>query len=155
MTKQIINGSELAGKKLEVLEDGLLREVKQKYIPEYEDCYYFIDSHGRINGYAYSGNDYDKWIIKHNHVFHTKEECKQYKRYIEMLDEYTFEPDWKDIDQERWYIIYNHSEERLDVDYSYGTQYHNYYFETLNKINEFIEKVGELNIKRFMFDIWD
>lgn len=43
-----IDGNTLAGKRFKVLENGDLREVKkEKFVPKYDDKYYFIDDTGR------------------------------------------------------------------------------------------------------------
>lgn len=156
MTKRIINGSELINMKFEVREDGTLKRVDEgKFLPELGEELYFVDRFGCVNSITFYNIDRFSWFLKHNLVFRTKEECKEYRSFFDLLDEYTFEPDWEDVESRKYHIIYNHDTNEFDCDVEFAMQYHKHFFETLEKLNEFIEKAGKQNIKRFMFDIWD
>lgn len=139
MTKQII---------------GELQHTK-KYIPKRDELYHYIGDYGNISKTGNICTSADKWIMRRQPVFLLEDDCKIYKQYLELLDEYTFEPDWKDTESKKYHIIYNHDIKEIDYDHSFAKQHQKYYFETLELADEFIEKVGEQNIKRFMFDIWE
>lgn len=130
-------------------------EHTEKYIPRLDEMYCYIDIYGDITSISNTCSTSDEWIIKHNHVFRSEEDCEIYRQYIELLDEYTFEPDWKDTESKKYHIIYNHDIKEIDYDHSFAKQHQKYYFETLELADEFIEKAGEQNIKQFMFDIWE
>lgn len=156
MTKKIINGSELADMKFEVQEDGTLKQiVKGKYLPKYGERYYYVNIYGLTN-YADSDDDADDhWLFNHKLVFRTKEECEEYRKFLDLLDEYTFEPDWKDLSKNKYYLVYKAEDDEVRVDIAHRYKISPYHFESLGKLDEFIEKAREHNIKRFMFDIWD
>lgn len=138
MTKQIIGELEHTG----------------KYIPRLDEIYCYIDIYGDITTLSNICTS-DEWIIKHNHVFRGEEDCEIYRAYMELLDEYTFEPNWKDLSQDKYYLVYDAAIDKVRADLTHRYKISSYYFETLDKLNEFIEKAGEQNIKRFMFDIWE
>lgn len=130
-------------------------EHTKKYIPKRNELYYFVNASGSVDYYHYNSDIFDEWIIKHNHVFRSEEDCEIYRAYLELLDDYSFEPDWEDVESRKYHIIYNHDTKEIDCDVEFAMQYYKHFFETSEKLNEFIEKAGEQNIKRFMFDIWE
>lgn len=158
MKKQIIEGSDLYGKKLEIQEDGSLRiiENKGRFIPKGPVIFYFLSHSGFVeqtrNNSKKSGY---QWLINHNLVFRTQEECEEYKQYLELLDEYSFKPDWNDEFQYKWYIYYDHETKEIDYDCYRVIHLHGYYFPSKERAMEFVEKAGESNVKKFMFDIWE
>lgn len=133
---------------------GELKYTK-KYIPELNKKYCYIDLYGNIVITSNTYTSFDKWIIKHQPVFILPDDCEIYKQYLELLDEYTFSPNWKDLSQDKYYPIYNVARDKVHPDITHKFISSFYYFEILDDLNEFIEKAGEKNIKRFMFDIWD
>lgn len=159
MEKQIIKGIELADKELEVQEDGsliIIKKKKCKFIPQDGQGFYFLDMVGRVKALIFSEIDEGLiWLIKHHVVFETGKECKEYKRYLELLDEYTFEPDWDNENMRKWYIYYVHNNEEIDCDCLWNSQSQECYFASEDRTREFVEKAGESNVKKFMFDIWD
>lgn len=153
---KIVTGEELAGKKFEVLEDGSLRMIENgKYIPRNEEYYFFLNSFDDVEERVYKNYTGDKWLVKHNLVFRTRKECEEYKQFIKLLDEYTFEPDWKDLSKDKYYLIYKAEVDKVFANLTHKCKISPYYYESLDKLNKFIEKAGKQNIKRFMFDIWE
>lgn len=157
MEKQIIKGSELADKELEVQEDGSLRIVeKGRFIPINREVFWYVSVIGSVcSGLYVKEHPGYQWLIKHNLVFRTREECDEYKRYLELLDEYTFEPDWNDKNMCKWYIRYNFNGAVIYYDYFVRMQFHRVYFASKERAKEFVKKAGESNVKKFMFDIWE
>lgn len=150
-----VNGSELAGKKFIRLENGDLREVKEKFFPMLKECYYYLNSFGEIEIAMNHETIHDKWILKHQPVFRTKEDCEDYRQFLEMLDKYTFDPDWDNDDQERWAICFNHEYNKLYFNDCCSVQCQGDYFESKEKAEEFIEAVSQDRVKRYMFDVWE
>lgn len=150
-----INGSELANKRFIQLENGDLREAQGKYVPEHEQQYYFLNIYGCIILATYNSySSIDKWAMKHNLVFRTEEECKDYKKLLETLDEYTFEPDWNDGEQEKWYLEFNHRDCELMFILCYYMRPQCVCFQSKERGEAFVEKVGEEAVERYMFDYW-
>lgn len=150
-----INGSELAGKRFVKLENGDLREVKEKFIPAIGESYHFINELGFIGCITNQNTEADRWAIKHHLVFRTEEECKDYRQFLKTLDEYTFEPDWDNGNQEKWAICFEHESYKISIDQYFFDQYQGNYFESEEKAKAFIKEVGEDRVKRYMFDVWE
>lgn len=151
---EYINGSELANKRFIKLDNGDLREVQGKYVPKYNELYYYLGNCGRIASYYNRDNSVDEWILKHNLVFRTEDECKDYKKLLETLDEYTFEPDWNDEEQEKWYLEFNHRDCELMFILCYYMRPQCVCFQSKERGEAFVEKVGEEAVERYMFDYW-
>lgn len=152
-----IKGSKLANKTLEVLENGTLRIIKKgRFIPKIGECYWYIDNFGRVCQVVFENDEADKWILKHHLVFETEVEALECKVFLELLHEFTFKPDWNNGDQEKNRILYGHIVKKIIILNQHVLQYGDLnYFETREKAIEFIEKAGEENIKKFMFDVWE
>lgn len=150
-----INGSELANKRFIQLENGDLGEVlKGKFIPNDGEQYYFLNIGGSVRA-TYNNSSADKWTIKHNLVFRTYEECEDYKRFLEVLDEYSFDPNWDDAKQKKWAPSFSHSAHKIFLLSANTLQYSGAYFESKEKGEAFFSKVGEEAVKRYMFDVWE
>lgn len=153
-----IKGSELVDKEFEVFDDGALRLIEKKpkkFIPKENEDYYYIDNFGHVNDTENNGTVYDKWLIVHNLVFKTKEECEEYKKFLELLDKYKRDLYWEDQDELKYYLYYDYLSECLNVgDNSFARIQGAFYFKSKIDAEEFIAKAREDNIKRFMFDMW-
>ena len=155
-----IKGEELAGRELEVLEDGTLRLIENKnhgrYIPQPDEEYWYISHYGAIHSTANDSPTSDSWVIDHHLVFRTEGECEEYKKFLALLDEYKCELDWKDESENKHHLYYDWKTDKIKIDFNniYQTQ-GSFYFKSMEDAKEFIAKAGEDNIKRFMFDVWE
>ncbi len=151
---EYINGSELAEKRFIKLENGDLREVQGKYVPEHGETYYCLNDNVIVEGKNRSSR-IDQWRLKHNLVFRTYEECEDYKKFLELLDEYSFKPNWDDLAQAKWLPCFVHSGRDIYFTIVYVEQYAGVFFESKEKGRAFVEKVGKEAVKRYMFDVWE
>lgn len=154
-----IKGEELAGKELEVLEDGTLRLIEEKptrYIPQAGETYYYIDHFGNICNTENNETIDDEWNISHNLVFKTEKECLEYKKFLELLDEYKCDLNWDDKTKNKYYLYYDLEDDEIRVGYNYLLKMQcTFYFKSESDAKEFITKAGKDNIKRYMFDVWE
>lgn len=155
-----IKGEELEGRELEVLEDGTLRLIKEKptrYIPQAGETYYFISVSGTIRFATNENLISDSWLINHYPVFRTCEDCEEYKKFFELLNEYKCNLNWgNENDEEKYYLRYDKSTDCLDISHNLICQTQGtFYFKSIEDVNEFITKAGENKIKRYMFDVWE
>lgn len=153
---------DLANKEFEITDEGFLKVVevkKEKYIPKYGELYWYIDDNGFTNVHTYENDMTDQWIINHFIVFRTEEEAEEYKRYLDVLDEYKYKfsnDEWKDDDIEKWYLIYDYFREDLNIDCNTFTRRPSHaYFKSKEDAEDFIKEAGIENIKKFMFDVWE
>lgn len=154
-----IKGSELVDKEFEVLDDGTLRLIENnqtRYIPMTGEDYYYIDNFGHVNNTENNGTVYDKWLINHHLVFKTKEECEEYKKFLELLDKYKCDFNWNDCDINKYRLDYDWERYEIIVDFNNNYQLQgSFYFKSEKLAQEFIEEAGVEHIKRFMFDMWE
>ena len=78
---------DLKNKEFEITSEGILKVVEKKtgkFVPKNGETYWFVDS----EGYVSSEFENNEWFIKHNLVFRTREEVKEYNHYLELLDKY-------------------------------------------------------------------
>lgn len=153
-----IKGEELVGKELEVLEDGTLRLIEKpmKFIPNVGEEYWYIDSLCGIEHTSNNKTDYDIWALNHNLVFKTKEECEEYRSFLDLLDEYKFEPDWNNHEQNKYYLLYDNRFNEINIrTVNVVIVQGVFYFKSGKLAQKFIDEVGKDNVKRFMFDIWE
>lgn len=154
-----IKGEELAGKELEVLEDGTLRLIKKKpkkFIPSAGEEYWYVHNLGSIERTLNDGADEDYWLMRQQLVFKTKEECEEYRSFLDLLDEYKRDLVWEHEDESKYYLYYDKSRDYLDLSSNSTCQTQGaFYFKTMADAKNFIAKAGKDNIKRFMFDVWE
>lgn len=80
--------------------------------------YYFVDDEGDIDFREERNRYYDDGRYKMGNYFGTYGEAENYANYLKALavvrdDAKGFEPDWSDIEQEKWYVSYAHEIECL------------------------------------------
>lgn len=152
-----INGSELANKRFIQLENSDLREAQTggKYIPQCGETYYYLRTNGSISDYESNDDSIDRWILKHHHVFRTRKECEDYRHFLKVLDEYTFEPNWGDPSQAKWLLCFDHEDHCIGFATKHSQQDQNPCFKSYEKAVAFVDAVGIEAVKRYMFDVWE
>lgn len=151
---------DLKNKEFEITEYGLLKlvEKKDKFVPKKGELYWSVSDYGTIES-DYKANKCDEWLIKYKPVFRTKEEAKEYKDYLEALDKYKYEfsvEEWENYCIPKYYMWMDYKERSLKFDIAYSVKFANYiYFKSLEEAEDFIKEVGNENVKRFMFDVWE
>nr|DAR92662.1 MAG TPA: hypothetical protein [Caudoviricetes sp.]DAS55845.1 MAG TPA: hypothetical protein [Caudoviricetes sp.] len=145
--------------KVEQLKDELIAKLEEKKkfevkLPDMYDTLYYIDdicSEVYITNFVSSARDKDRYL--RGFYFNTEEEAKQrlkeqrllfkIKKWAEIHNE-GWEPDWSD-DEKKWYVYYNHVEERLNVTWGYNST--NFaklpYFKTREIAQECIDIFGD------------
>lgn len=133
----------------------------EKFIPKYHEKYFYVRK-GVDNEYYWiqtrnDCDDFDCNIIQNSSVFRTEKEADAYITYLEALDKYTFKPDWKNFNQYKHYIYFNNVNNKIDWDLCLSNNIGQIipYFKSQSDIKQFISEVGEDNVKRFMFNIWN
>ena len=153
---------DLKNKEFEITSDGLLKVVEKKtgrFIPKKGEKYWFINSKGCIDWIKYDNDDIDRWVINHTPVFATCEEVEEYEHYLEVLDKckYEFsEEEWGNESIKKWHLCCHTESGELSGYCAFTTKSPNcVYFKSQEDAELFIEEVGEENVKRFMFDVWE
>lgn len=91
-----------------------------------------------------------------NRVYKTVAECKRYLEIHKALKEASFEPNWNDEQQPKFYLVYNWMNHLVDFDCSYQFQNSSpYYFKDSSTINDLIERFGNDDIAKYVLGIDD
>lgn len=152
---------DLANKEFEVTPDGFLKvvEKKGKFVQKVEETYWYVRSNGDVDYYNFINDEIDKYLLNHHPVFRTEEKAYEYKDYLELLDKYKYnfsDEEWRDDKTRKWYIWLNTDGGSLNINFNYINKHPNcIYFRTKENADNFIKEVGEENVKRFMFDVWE
>ena len=120
---------------------------------------------GRILGKAFNVNNVIGTIrdpYKHGDYMRfnetLQEEAEEYAKYLKALEKYRYNfstDEIKNANIDKYFVEYD-----IDKDEMFS-QFYRYYvtnkilFKTENDCENFIKEVGEENIKKFMFDIWE
>lgn len=157
---EIIEGKDLVNKKFILTDDGLLKEYKPqgRFIPKPNNKYWFIDNMGDVVYTSHCNREKDYYAIAHNLVFRTKEECEDYKWFLDMLDNYKSnftKEDWENDNIPKYYMCYSHILKKISCSDIRLIQRDNCVHFTEENIEKFIETVGEDRIKKYLFDVWE
>lgn len=137
-----------------------LKELKETKIeddgfPRLGDQYWFVSTDGYVV-YAYWGdNSFDNYRKDFLRIFKTKKECK---RYLEIQKAFkdeskNFEPNWKDGNQDKYYLYYDHDENSVKISWNTWCGQAVLYFESREVLEELISRFGEGDIKKYYFGI--
>lgn len=153
---------DLANKEIEITDEGLLKVVEKKtgkFVPKEGESYWYVRSNGNVDYYRFANDKIDEYLLNHQPVFKTEEEAYEYKDYLELLDKYKYnfsDEEWLNGDILKWFVYYTHYNKFLDVGCNNVSKYPlTAYFKSEEDADNFIEEVGEENVKKFMFDVWE
>ena len=125
----------------------------ERFIPKEKEEYWFVDRYGNIDFGTYHKAGRHDYIIAHTLIFKTKEQAKDYKWFLDKVDEYKKPFKYKDYNNFLYYDHYYESIEMLTVTTAeYQGTIH---FGDKANTEAFIKEVGEERIKKYMFDIWE
>lgn len=133
-------------------------EFKKHWTPKDNDTYYFLNRLGEVVLDTDINSFFQIGILENYNAFPTEElaeksiKSSKLGRLIllwQYANDYLFEPDWRDIDQSKYHIIYGnvHSEMRINVDCTIRQDIS--YFETEEQAQAFV-KMYEKEIKEIM-----
>lgn len=133
-----------------------LEDDKKKFeltYPKDDETLYFIDLDGRIQ--FFNNDIYNLEVCyPQGELFYIEGEAKAVSRERKLLFKLHqwakekndgWEPDWEEDEEKKWYVYYNHVEERLNVTWGYNST--NFiklpYFKTEELAQECIELFGD------------
>lgn len=130
-------------------------EIEDDEFPRLGEPYWFVDSVGKVFGDCWYDNIADKYRKDFLRIFKTKKECERYLEIQKAFKEESknFEPNWKDGNQDKYYLYYGHDENSVEI--SWNTWYGQavLYFESRKVLEELIACFGEEDIKKYYFGI--
>lgn len=130
-------------------------EIEDDEFPRLGEQYWFVDSVGNVFGDCWYDSMADNYRKDFLRIFKTKEECKRYLEIQKAFKEESknFEPNWKDGNQDKYYLYYDHSGNCVEVNWYVGVQETILFFESREVLEELIARFGEEDIKKYYFGI--
>ena len=128
-------------------------EIEDDEFPRLGEQYWFVDSVGNVFGdywYDSMADNYRKDFLR---IFKTKKECERYLEIQKAFKEESkkFEPNWKDVNQDKYYLFYDHAENSVEIGWSPWCVQAVLYFESRKVLEELISRFGEEDIKKYYF----
>lgn len=130
-------------------------EIEDDEFPRLGEQYWFVDTDGYVVYAHWGDNTIDNYRKDFLRIFKTKEECFRYLEIQEAFKEESknFEPNWKDDNQNKYYLYYDHRYNCVEVDLYVECQETILYFESKEVLEELIARFGEEDIKKYYFGI--
>ena len=126
-------------------------EIEDDEFPRLGEQYCFVDTDGYVVYAHWGDNTIDNYRKDFLRIFKTKKECE---RYLEIQKAFkdeskNFEPNWKDGNQDKYYLYYDHDENSVEISWNTWCGQAILYFES----REVISRFGEEDIKKYYFGI--
>lgn len=114
-----------------------------KWMPERGNWYYYINDEGFVDCDLWDGFYIDNYRRVFMRIFKTGAEAERYLEIIRACKEASFEPDWENDKQYKYFFEWIDSDQELDISFSFvcnnGCQF---YFESKEIMKELINKFG-------------
>lgn len=130
-------------------------EIEDDEFPRLGEQYCFVDTDGYVVYAHWGDNTIDNYRKDFLRIFKTKKECE---RYLEIQKAFkdeskNFEPNWKDGNQDKYYLYYDHDENSIEISWNTWCGQAILYFESREVLKELISRFGEEDIKKYYFGI--
>lgn len=131
--------------------------------PEYDEGYFYVSGYGIVGSNVWINAYIDNGYYEIGNCFKTEEEADfaleklkveaELRRFTEENNEY--EIDWKDDDQEKWFMYYNCDMKKIDIIYNTVLKTHCIYFSSKKIAKQAIDYIGEERLKKYYLGIED
>lgn len=130
-------------------------EIKDDEFPKYGQAYWFVDIDGYVVRSYWSDDTDDNYRKDFLRIFKTKKECKRYLEIQKAFKEKSknFEPNWKDVNQDKYYLFYDNISNSIKISYLSTVQIKSLFFKSKEILEELISRFGEEDIKKYYFGI--
>ena len=140
--------------RIKLLESKADKKPYAVEVPDDIEDYYYVDETGLIERlWVYDINEQIE-VFKRGLAFKTKEEAEQFDKermLINKLKDWAkkyngvWKPNWKDLDEEKYTVRYDYSDNQLETFYSYSYKEFSKlpYFISDDTAQQFIEEFGE------------
>ena len=126
------------------------------------DTYWLVGSNGETTcSYEYH-RDTDNFRYDTHNYFQTEDEARKYAKVLEIerqlkkfADGHNDKSDWANINQEKWYLYYNYSCDKVGISSHYWTKESRaIYFSSKEIAEQAINEIGEDKIKEYLTYEW-
>lgn len=140
-------------------EEKLLKLLykNEKWMPNRNEYYYMVDfPYDSVMRYLWYNGIYDIYYYKHNNCFQTEAEAKKCLEIHRTFEEASFEPNWYDCDQNKYFfsISYADNFQKIDINSTNYFRFHNqYYFPSREIAQSLLNKFGQKDIAKYIFGV--
>ena len=135
-----------------------IEKKKGKWMPACGQTYYLVDYCGSVVWSSWTDHKVDIYRRDFMRIFKTREEAERYLEIMKACKEASFEPDWEDMDQNKYIFAYDYLNKNLNKNL-YVT-YHNicnegqpFFFESKEIAQKLIDKFGEKDIAKYVLGV--
>lgn len=133
------------------------QQKSRRWKPQDEEIYYYIEKNGLISCIRYTNDPFDKMVMAVGNYFATKEEAEfevERLKVLAEMREFEESPDMEwDCRNFHYYIFYNTRTNNIGINSMKIGKDYNIFFESEEKAEECIEKVGADRIKKYYLRI--
>ena len=142
----------------EAEQEKLKEERLKRWKAEDDEQYWHVDKDGCITSLVEIDDDEDKYNYSIGNYFKTRGETEEYKKKLILQQEYKdwcrFDCDWNDDNQPKVFVYYDF----ISKDIYCGNNYRDKrqgvtYAQSKERIQEFIDKIGEEDFKKYILEI--
>ena len=130
--------------------DELIEMLKPKgdWIPKMNDKYWEIDSCGEVVYELWDNSSYDHFMLGKRNVYQTEEEAQFALDMYHFCKERSFEPDWEDDNQKKYFL--SSGEKVVVADYWYSYRHFlPFYYPTKEAAQEIINKYSFEELEKY------
>ena len=130
-------------------------EIEDDEFPRLGEQYWFVDTDGYVVRSYWSDDTDDNYRKDFLRIFKTKKECKRYLEIQKAFKEKSknFEPNWKDVNQDKYYLFYDNISNSIKISYLSTVQIKSLFFKSKEVLEELISRFGKEDIKKYYFGI--
>lgn len=129
------------------------QQKSRRWKPQDEEIYYYIEKNGLISCIRYTNDPFDKMVMAVGNYFATQEEAEfeaERLKVVTEMREFEESPENKwDGGTAHFYLRYNTQENNLTLNYAFVYKTNDIYFESGEKAEECVAKVGADRIRKF------
>lgn len=131
-----------------------IKKKKGKWMPARGQNYCFVNDGGLVIHSIWDCDYTDNYRRDFMRIFKTVEEAERYLEIMKACKEASFEPDWDDHNQRKFYLSYDYRG-NLAVEHSCWSikGADRYYFESDYEALELIHKFGNKDIAKYVLDV--
>lgn len=136
--------------------EKMIQKPKGKWMPGKGEEYWFISGLGVISKDAWHNTWSDNYRRDFLRIFKTEEEIERYLEIQKAFKKASFEPDWKNASQIKYYLFHDNTCADSIIRYGWRKEVNcgaTFYFESEEIVEELIDRFGEKDILKYIFGI--
>ena len=135
-----------------------VEEKPKRWRAERGEMYWYVNEIGMIFRVTECSTGSDDYFYNSGNYFQTKEQAEEYQKKLILQQEYkdwcAFDCDWHDENQIKYFSYYSHKSNRIDFKLNKLCKKQGVvYSESTLRIQEFIDKIGEEDFKKYILEV--